>query len=140
MQIERLAFLLRGGSSRGRGARPLPEEEGEADHLPRLRLHFNRKKVGLLRGLIDRLNEIAEEAAPARGNPSVATMSLGAGYWSFLNDQVDDLVSDGVAVVVAAGNNAADAICSDPDSQKKYPEWPVCTLTPGTWAAGKPCV
>jgi len=44
----------------------LPEEEGEVDHLPRLRLHFNRKKVGLLRGLIDRLNEIAEEAAPPR--------------------------------------------------------------------------
>jgi hypothetical protein len=33
-------------------------------HLPRLRLHFDRRKVGRLRGLIDRLNEWAAEAAP----------------------------------------------------------------------------
>ena len=33
-------------------------------HLPRLRLHFDRKKVGLLRALIDRVNGFAEEIAP----------------------------------------------------------------------------
>ena len=34
--------------------------------LPRLRLHFDRKKSGLLRGLIDRINGFAEEVAPPR--------------------------------------------------------------------------
>lgn len=42
----------------------LPEEEGELAHLPRLRLHFNRKAIGRLRSLIDRLNAIVEEPAP----------------------------------------------------------------------------
>ena len=42
----------------------LSGEEGEIPHLPRLRLHFNRKAVGRLRGLIDRLNGYSEEAAP----------------------------------------------------------------------------
>jgi len=45
---------------------PLPEEYSGLVHLPRLRLHFDRKKVGLLRGLIDRLNSFAEEPAPPR--------------------------------------------------------------------------
>ena len=39
-------------------------EESEMPHLPRLRLHFNRRKIGRLRGLIDRLNELALEPAP----------------------------------------------------------------------------
>ena len=43
---------------------PLEAEDGEIAHLPRLRLHFDRKKVGQLRGLIDRLNSFADEAAP----------------------------------------------------------------------------
>lgn len=42
----------------------LSGEDGEIAHLPRLRLHFNRRAVGRLRILIDRLNEFAEEAAP----------------------------------------------------------------------------
>ncbi len=42
----------------------LPEEGGEIPELPRLRLHFNRRAAGLLRGLIDRLNELSDEAAP----------------------------------------------------------------------------
>ena len=42
----------------------LSGEEGEIAHLPRLRLHFNRRAVGRLRSLIDRLNEYAVEAAP----------------------------------------------------------------------------
>lgn len=42
----------------------LSGEESETAHLPRLRLHFNRKAVGRLRGLIDRLNGFAEEPAP----------------------------------------------------------------------------
>jgi hypothetical protein len=33
-------------------------------HLPRLRLHFNRRAIGRLRILIDRLNELAPVPAP----------------------------------------------------------------------------
>jgi len=45
----------------------LSGEESETAHLPRLRLHFNRKAVGRLRTLIDQLNAFAEEPAPPRG-------------------------------------------------------------------------
>jgi len=41
-----------------------PGEYSELAHLPRLRLHFNRRAVGSMRSLIDRLNELGEEAAP----------------------------------------------------------------------------
>ena len=65
-QIEALnaefAGLLESGQIERSGA--MPEEEGEVEHLPRLRLHFNRRRVGLLRRLIDRLNALADEAAP----------------------------------------------------------------------------
>ncbi|MFP6654219.1 MAG: LOG family protein, partial [Myxococcota bacterium] len=44
----------------------LRDEDGEVAHLPRLRLHFNRRAVGRLRSLIDRLNEFVEEAASPR--------------------------------------------------------------------------
>ena len=44
----------------------LSGEESETAHLPRLRLHFNRKAVGRLRRLIDQLNAFAEEPAPPR--------------------------------------------------------------------------
>ena len=54
--------LLESGSIEASEA--LPAEDGEMAHLPRLRLHFNRRAVGRLRGLIDRVNAFAEEAAP----------------------------------------------------------------------------
>jgi uncharacterized protein (TIGR00730 family) len=38
----------------------LPEEGGEADPLPRVVLRFDRKKLGRLRQLIDRLNALAD--------------------------------------------------------------------------------
>ena len=42
------------------------DEHRDLVNLPRLRLHFDRKKVGLLRGLVDRVNGFAEEVAPPR--------------------------------------------------------------------------
>jgi uncharacterized protein (TIGR00730 family) len=42
----------------------LPGEDGEIAYLPRLRLHFNRRAVGRLRSLIDRLNAFVDEPAP----------------------------------------------------------------------------
>lgn len=37
----------------------LPEERGEAAHLPRVLLHFHRRDFGRLRAFLDRLNELA---------------------------------------------------------------------------------
>jgi hypothetical protein len=37
------------------------------------------------------------------------------------------------------GNNISLAVCSDPNSRKKYPQWPACTITPSAWGA-KSCV
>ena len=41
---------------------PLPQERGEHPNLPRLRLSFDRRSVGLLRQLIDDVNREPEEA------------------------------------------------------------------------------
>lgn len=65
-QLERLNDEFAGILESGRIERTeaLPEEEGEISHLPRLRMHFDRRKVGRLRRLIDRINGFADEAAP----------------------------------------------------------------------------
>ena len=39
-------------------------DESEMPHLPRLRLHFNRRAIGKLRSLIDRLNALSPVPAP----------------------------------------------------------------------------
>ena len=65
-QLEELnrsfADLLCSGSIESGAA--LPEEGGEVAHLPRVWFHFDRRSMGRLRQLIDRLNQLAE--APAR--------------------------------------------------------------------------
>jgi len=63
---EDFADLLREGAIDVREA--LPEEnEAEVEHHPRVCLAFNRRDVGRLRQLIDRLNSyVAERASPAR--------------------------------------------------------------------------
>ena len=69
MQLEALNDALAGDlleSGRIERCEILSEEDGEVAHLPRLRLHFNRKKVGLLRQLIDRVNQLTPAAAPPR--------------------------------------------------------------------------
>jgi uncharacterized protein (TIGR00730 family) len=43
----------------------LAEEEGEVAHLPRIVLHFERRRVGRLRQLIDRLNALPAEVPTA---------------------------------------------------------------------------
>ena len=46
-------------------AKALPSEAGEVEHYPRVTLHFNRRNVGRLRTLIDRINSfVVEPAAP----------------------------------------------------------------------------
>jgi uncharacterized protein (TIGR00730 family) len=68
---EELAALNRDFPDVVQGARiercaALPEEGGEDAELPRLALHFNRRKVGRLRRMIDRINawESVVRAAP----------------------------------------------------------------------------
>jgi hypothetical protein len=56
--------LLLSGRIEARAA--LPEEEGEDAEYPRLVLHFDRRRVGRLRQLIDRLNAAVAAPAPAR--------------------------------------------------------------------------
>ena len=48
------------------------------------------------------------------GTPAVASMSLGGGFSTALNDAVSMLVNSGVTVVVAAGNSNADACSTSP--------------------------
>ena len=50
------------------------------------------------------------------GQPAVANMSLGGGYSASINDAVARAVADGITVVVAAGNENADACLSSPAS------------------------
>jgi uncharacterized protein (TIGR00730 family) len=45
----------------------LPEEDGEVADLPRLVLRFDRRRVGRLRRLIDRVNALTRGAATPRG-------------------------------------------------------------------------
>jgi hypothetical protein len=50
--------------------RPLAREEGEVPDFPRVTLRFNRRRVGRLRLLIDRLNALAPSpASPLEASP-----------------------------------------------------------------------
>jgi len=51
-----------------------------------------------------------------RLDKSVVSMSLGASKFKPLDDAVEKLVAEGVAVVVAAGNNGGDAGATSPAS------------------------
>lgn len=51
-----------------------------------------------------------------RGQPAVANLSLSGGFSQAENDAVRRLVADGVTVVVAAGNDSADACKASPAS------------------------
>jgi uncharacterized protein (TIGR00730 family) len=62
------ADLVTGGRIEASGA--LPEEAGEAAHLPRVVLRLDRRKVGRLRRLIDRLNDLVpDRASPREASP-----------------------------------------------------------------------
>ncbi len=60
---DEFADVVAEGAIEVRGA--LPEEGGEADPFPRVLLRFDRKQMGRLRQLIDRLNALAAPAASA---------------------------------------------------------------------------
>jgi uncharacterized protein (TIGR00730 family) len=60
---DEFAGVVAEGAIEVRGA--LPEEGGEADPFPRVLLRFDRKQMGRLRQLIDRLNRLAEPEVSA---------------------------------------------------------------------------
>ncbi len=59
--------LLRGKIEVGEA---LPQEAGEVDRFPRVLLHFNRREMGRLRRLIDRLNAFIREPVSPLGEAS----------------------------------------------------------------------
>lgn len=67
-------------------------------------------------GVISGINFVASDA-PARSCTSVANMSLGGGKSTALNSAAAALVSAGVFLAVAAGNDAADAANYSPASE-----------------------
>lgn len=67
---------------------------------------------GSISGVIAGLDWIANNYVP--GTPAVVNMSLGGGASSTLDSAVNNLISRGVTMVVAAGNSTADACLSSP--------------------------
>ncbi|PFH47214.1 hypothetical protein AMATHDRAFT_50473 [Amanita thiersii Skay4041] len=68
---------------------------------------------GFVSDIVSGLNFVLQQAG-ASGRPSVVSMSLGGGASTPLDDAVQQLTSAGIHVVVAAGNDNADAINSSP--------------------------
>ena len=63
--------------------------------------------VGAVSTVLDGINWMI--AHHQSGVPAVANLSIGAGISSILNDAIVSAISDGITVVVAAGNRNADA-------------------------------
>ena len=63
--------------------------------------------VGAVSTVLDGINWMI--AHHQSGVPAVANLSIGAGVSSILNDAIVSAISDGITVVVAAGNRNADA-------------------------------
>lgn len=68
---------------------------------------------GSLSGVVAGLDWVARDHT---SGPAVANMSLGSAFSTSVNSAVASLVADGVTVVVAAGNDNADACNSSPAS------------------------
>lgn len=67
---------------------------------------------GTWSGVIAGLDWVAKQHQA--GTPAVVNMSLGGGASSTVDSAVQSVINDGVTVVVAAGNSAADACTSSP--------------------------
>lgn len=70
---------------------------------------------GSYSGIISGLDWVAANQAQS-SRPGVASMSLGGGLSTSLNDAVEKLISNKVSVVVAAGNSTSDACFFSPAS------------------------
>ena len=69
---------------------------------------LNASGSGYNSGVIDGINHVVAKCS-AVGLLCIANMSLGGGYSAVRKTAVNDAVSKGVVVVVAAGNNSKDA-------------------------------
>jgi aqualysin 1 len=67
---------------------------------------------GSVSGLIAGIDRVIS----VHGGPTVANLSVGAGFSSSLNQAVNNAVAAGIVVTVAAGNNGVDASNSSPAS------------------------
>ncbi|XP_041379811.1 LOW QUALITY PROTEIN: sexual differentiation process putative subtilase-type proteinase isp6-like [Gigantopelta aegis] len=70
---------------------------------------------GYVSGVVSGINWVVEQHYK-KGRRSVANLSLGGGYSYSLNTAVDSAVSNGVHMVVAAGNEMTDACYRSPAS------------------------
>lgn len=71
---------------------------------------------GSYSGIIAALDWVAIQQNTNSDRPTVVNMSLGGGQSTSVNDAVNGAVSDGVVVVVAAGNESTDACTRSPAS------------------------
>jgi subtilisin family serine protease len=69
---------------------------------------------GTLADLVDAVNWIIADHQNTQ--PAVVNMSIGGSYSSSVNNAIQDLIDDGVVVVVAAGNESDDACLYSPSS------------------------
>jgi len=76
---------------------------------------LNGAGSGTNAGVINGINYVANTAS-SRNNPAVASMSLGGGFNTAMNNAVASLVSRGVTTAVAAGNDNANACNYSPAS------------------------
>lgn len=92
---------------------------------PGVRLHavkvLNDQGAGSNEDVLDGMDWVLaylhrERLRTGKRPPAVASMSLGGGFSQLINDAVADLVTHGVVVVVAAGNDADDACRYSPAS------------------------
>lgn len=75
---------------------------------------LNAAGSGTMDGVIAGLNWVSSQVS--EGSKAVVSMSLGGGFSASLNAAIQNLVNKGVSVVVAAGNESADACNSSPSS------------------------
>lgn len=76
---------------------------------------LNGQGSGTNSGVISGINYVAQ-TANTRNNPAVASMSLGGGLNTAMNNAVANLVASGVTTAVAAGNDNANACNYSPAS------------------------
>lgn len=79
---------------------------------------LDAKGAGSNTGVIAGLSSVLDQHTKGKNKNSIASMSLGGSFSQAVNDAVKSLTTAGVHVVVAAGNEGADACKDSPSSEK----------------------
>ena len=74
---------------------------------------------GSFSDILAAMSWVADEAEE-RGNPTVLSLSLGGGFSSTTNAAVNDLVDDGIVVVVAAGSATSGESRSSTSAERSH--------------------